>query len=119
MSSYNKLQAVMEIFLKEIRESIQEILIPKNRPVMKVTFHSEVTVYIRYNDYGEYSYLTVFSPHPDDQFRFDNYDDKWPVETRPHHFHLRGLKEVRKSPMNGEPRHDIPILLEYIKRYSD
>ena len=26
--------------------------------------------------------------------RFDNYDDRWDVKTRPHHFHKRGMQSV-------------------------
>lgn len=35
----------------------------------------------------------------------------WKVKSRPHHFHSRGDKKAIESPMNGDPKHDIPILL--------
>ncbi|MFW9989998.1 MAG: hypothetical protein ACFFC3_15230 [Candidatus Odinarchaeota archaeon] len=60
------------------------------------------------------SYSIIFSPNPDDQIRFDNDDDIWDVKTRPHHFHTRGLKKVIESPMIGEPKHDIPIILKSV-----
>ena len=50
--------------------------------------------------------------------RFDNYDDRWEVITRPHHFHIRGLKSIIESSMLGKPNHDIPILLKMILDYS-
>ncbi len=49
--------------------------------------------------------------------RFDNFDDRWDVNTRPHHFHIRGLKSTIESPMLGEPNHDIPIILKLIQDY--
>ena len=81
---------------------------------MKTVFYNEITLYIRYNDYGEYSYNVIFSPNPNDQMRFDNYDDIWDVKARPHHFHIPGLQSVVNGPMKGEPDHDIPILLKHI-----
>ncbi|MCJ7651843.1 MAG: hypothetical protein MUP85_24850 [Candidatus Lokiarchaeota archaeon] len=49
--------------------------------------------------------------------RFDNYDDRWDVKTRPHHFHVRGLQYSLESPMLGDPSHHIPILLRMIQDY--
>jgi len=82
--------------------------------VLRVIFHNEIYLFIRYNDYGEYSYSIIFSPNPDDQMRFDNYDDIWNVKSRPHHFHVRGMQSVIDSSMNGDPNHDIPILINKI-----
>ena len=70
-------------------------------------------LYIRYNDYGEYSYQLIFSQKPNDRLRFDNYDNVWKVSTHPHHFHQRGEKNAIESPMTGDPNHDIPILIKY------
>ena len=58
--------------------------------------------------------LVIYSPNPDDQMRFNNYDDIWNIKTRPHHFHVRGMQSVVDIPMRGEPNHDLPILLKYI-----
>ena len=65
-------------------------------------------------DLLENTYLIIYSPNPDDQMRFDNYDNVWPVKTRPHHLHIRGMQNVVESPMTGAPDNDIPIIFKYI-----
>ena len=114
MDSRKNLELARNIIIKEYDTLVREILLEKDRPVLKIVFNIEVYLYIRCNDYGEYSYSAILSPIPDDQMRFDNYDDIWDVKTRPDHFHVRGMQSVSDSPMNGEPNHDIPILLKYI-----
>ncbi|MHA1917045.1 MAG: toxin-antitoxin system TumE family protein [Candidatus Ranarchaeia archaeon] len=52
---------------------------------------------MRYNDFDEYSYQIMFSHKSLDRARFDNYDDKWKVSTRPHHFHPRNKKNAISS----------------------
>ncbi len=113
MDTRKTLEFARKLIINDYNEYIKDIILDKDRPVLKIIFHREIYLYLRYNDYGEYSYTTIFSPNPDDQIRFDNYDDIWEVNTRPHHFHTRGLKKVIESPMKGEPEHDIPILLKY------
>ncbi|MBA7527024.1 hypothetical protein ES705_19197 [subsurface metagenome] len=49
--------------------------------------------------------------------RFDNYDDRWDVKTRPHHFHKRCMQSVIESPMDGDPNQDIPVLVKKIKEF--
>ncbi len=114
MDSRKNLELARNIIIKEYNSLIREIILDKHRPVLKIVFHIEIFLYIRYNDYGEYTYCVIFSPNPDDQMRFDNYDDRWDVITKPHHFHKRGGTEVQKSPMNGHPEHDMFILVKYI-----
>lgn len=114
MDSRKNLELARNIIIKKYSILIREIILYKDRPVLKVIFHNEIYLYIRYNDYGEYSYCIIYSPNPDDQMRFDNYDDIWNVKTRPHHFHVRGMQSIIDSPMNGEPNHDITILLKNI-----
>ncbi len=122
MDSQKKLQLTQSIILKNYNTIIKEINLYKDRPVLRVLFHNEVVLYIRYNDYGEYFYSVIFSPNPDDQMGFENYDDVCDVKTHPHHFHVRGLQSVIESPMSGEPNNDIPILLkniiDYINKYT-
>ena len=36
----------------------------------------------------------------------------WEVNSKPHHFHPRGEKIAFESSMNGDPKHDISILLK-------
>jgi len=114
MDSRKNLELARNIIIKEYNTLVREIILDKDRPVLKVVFHIEIYLYIRYNEYEEYSYCAIFSPNPDDQMRFDNYDDIWDVKTRPHHFHVRGMQSVIESPMRGEPSYDIPILLNNI-----
>jgi hypothetical protein len=110
-----KLQAAFDIILKNYGNLVREINLDKNRPVLKVILQSQITLHFRYNDYGEYTYLIIFSPVPDDMMRFDNYDDMWPVNTRPHHLHTRGLTSVLQSPMKGFPQKDIPLIFKEIE----
>jgi len=117
MDSRANLQLARNIIIKEYNTYIREIILDKDRPVLKAIFNIELILYIRYNDYGEYTYCVIYSPNPDDQMRFDNYDDMWDVKTRPHHFHIRGMQSVIDSPMKGDPNHDIPILLHEILKY--
>ena len=46
--------------------------------------------------------------------RYNNYDDRWEVTTRPHHFHPRKKKIGIQSPMIGNPEKDIQTLCELI-----
>jgi len=117
MDSRVNLQLARNIIIKEYNTYIREIILDKDRPVLKAIFNIELILYIRFNDYGEYTYCVIYSPNPDDQMRFDNYDDMWDVKTRPHHFHIRGMQSVIDSPMKGDPNHDIPILLQEILKY--
>ena len=76
-----------------------------------ITFLSGHKIYIRYNDYDEYSYQFNFSQEPYDRFRFDT---RWNVSSKPHHFHPRGQKNASESPMTGDPNHDMPLLITYL-----
>ena len=73
-----------------------------------------VQLFIRYNNYEEYSYSIVFSKTALDRCRYDNYDDRWEVPTRPHHFHPRKKLGAIQSKMRGNPEEDIPRLCELI-----
>ncbi len=112
------LELAHNLIIQNYSKLTREIILDKERPVLKIVFNIEVILYIRYNDFEEYSYNVIFSPNPDDQMRFDNYDDRWDVNTKPHHFHIRGLESSIESPMLGEPNHDIPILINLIRDYS-
>jgi len=56
----------------------------------------------------------MFSQRPNDRIRYDNFDDRWAVNTRPHHLHPRNRGDAADSPMIGSPDHDIPILVRII-----
>ena len=117
MDSRGKLQLAYNVLIKDFSDIIREIIVYKDRPVLEATFQNEIILHIRYNDYGEYTYCVIYSPNPDDQMRFDNYDDRWDVKTRPHHFHKRGMQSVIESPMDGDPNQDIPVLIKKIKKF--
>ncbi len=117
MDSRVKLNLAFHILTNEFKDVLREIIVYKDRPVLKAIFQNEIILNVRYNDYGEYTYSVIYSPNPDDQMRFDNYDDRWNVKTRPHHFHIRGMQSVKESPMKGEPNQDIPILIRKIIEY--
>lgn len=115
MDSRVYLQIAQNLIIKNYSAIIREIILENNRPVLKTVFYSGIVLYIRYNDFGEYTYLVIYSPNPDDQMRLDNYDNIWPVRTRPHHFHVRGMQSVVDSPMNGEPNRGVPLLFKNIQ----
>ena len=81
---------------------------------LKLSLHNGILIYIVYNNHNQYSYSIIYSQSKFDQKRFDNYDDRWDVSTRPHHFHMRGNNEVIDSPMNGYPEHDMGVLVDKI-----
>jgi len=56
MDSREKLQLAYNVLIKDFSDNIREIIVYKDRPVLKATFQNEIILYIRYNDYGEYTY---------------------------------------------------------------
>ena len=114
MTGIDKLKIARKLILTEILTEIKEIIIDDERPFLKITFFKGLVLYIRYNDYEEYSYQLIFSQEPLDRIRYDNYDDLWNIKTKPHHYHPKGEKVAIKSPMTGDPKHDIPLLLKRI-----
>ena len=94
-----------DVIKDELNESISQL---------KIVLNSGVTIYIRYNEFGEYGYQIIYSPQKDDFSRFDNFDDRWDVATKPHHFHKKGSRIAIASPMLGNPNHDMPILAKYL-----
>ncbi|MHA1273429.1 MAG: toxin-antitoxin system TumE family protein [Promethearchaeota archaeon] len=96
----------IEIILEELDYHLSQL---------KIILKSGITIYIKYNEFEEYGYQIVFSPQKNDFSRFDNFDDRWNVSTKPHHFHDKNKNRVIESPMIGEPEHDMPILVNYIK----
>lgn len=82
-----KLQQARKLFIDRLSIHIVADLLHPIRPVLKVEFRGNFVVYLRYNQVGEYSYHIQFSSKENDRIRFDNMDDLWPVDTKPHHFH--------------------------------
>lgn len=110
------LQEARLLLIRQLGNEITEDELDEVFSQLKVQFKGGMVLYIRYNEYQEYGYQIVYSLKKGDQVRFDNFDDRWPVTTRPHHFHERGGESVRESPMSGNPSQDIPILIEFIQR---
>ncbi len=92
-----------------------------NESGSKLTFTllGGITLYIRYNDYQEYSYTIQFSLNKFDRIRYDNFDKTWGVETNPHHLHPLSETIAQKSPMNGNPNYDMPIFISAIRKYFE
>lgn len=72
-----------DIILKELRGSISEIDLYEDTGKLVLKLKSGVTVFIRYNNYGQYSYVVMFSSQKLDRIRFDNFDDNWDVPYLP------------------------------------
>jgi len=103
------------LLLESLKIDIIDIELDLSIYQLKITFSKGVLLYIRYNEFGEYAYQIILSPRKFDYVRYDNFDDRWPIKTRPHHFHQKNNKPVIESPMNGNPAHDMPILIKFIK----
>ena len=82
---------------------------------LKLIFRNGTILYITYNNYTEYSYQLLYTKDKFDRERFDNYDKKWDVDTKPHHFHTKGENRVIRSTMTGELNEDIPKLVSFIQ----
>jgi hypothetical protein len=109
---HERAKALLESFLQEILLGINlEVQYPR----LVVTLRDGIVIYIRYNDHGQYSYSILFSTSELDRCRFDNFDEKWDVTSKPHHFHPRAVKMGITSPMHGDPEKDMPVLCQAIK----
>ena len=111
MKGQDKLIVARKIILENLLPKIKNEYIDDERPVLKITFFKGLVLYIRYNDYDEYSYQLIYSQKKFDRIRYDNYDDIWNVISKPHHYHPKGEKTAIESPMNGDPEYDISILI--------
>ncbi|MHA1265774.1 MAG: hypothetical protein ACTSRS_11130 [Candidatus Helarchaeota archaeon] len=82
---------------------------------LKMILKNRIIIYIRYNNFQEYSYVVQFSLKQNDRIQFDNFDDRWIVSSRPHHCHPRFKREAIESKFIGKPQFDIPLLCNLIK----
>ena len=110
-----KLEQSKLILEKNLSPYIESLVFEPKLARITIYLRNNVIIYIQFNDFGEYGYSIIFSKILLDRCRFDNYDDKWVVSTRPNHFHPRSNKNGYSSPMKGTPNHDMPILCELIK----
>ena len=89
------------------------------RHELSIEFKNAMKLFVRYNDYGKYVYQLQFSMRSRDRIRYDNYDDRWSVKTKPNHFHPRYREEAIESKMIGDPQHDFSILVQDLNNYVD
>ena len=108
----------LRIAIVKFEEICGDLILDKdfNVKLKRVKYRLEdgSSVYIQYNNYGEYSYSIIYSPLEQDLCRFDNYDREWPIKSVPHHFHPRGQYEAKESPMIGDPKVDIPKFCKFL-----
>ena len=109
----NFLQKARRIFINILQGRIIKDEINESICQLKIMLDSGMVIYIRYNQFGEYGYQIIHSRKKNDFSRFDNYDDRWKVKTRLHHYHIKGGHEVKSSPMSGNPEKDMLILAKY------
>ncbi|MCG3252860.1 MAG: hypothetical protein KAX09_03360 [Candidatus Heimdallarchaeota archaeon] len=110
-----KLLRARELLINQFLSEIYEIILDDDRPILTIKFRKGFMLYIRYNDFDEYSYQILFSQKKFDRIRYDNYDDKWNVSSKPHHFHPRNKQTALESRMIGKPGKDIPVLIQILK----
>lgn len=115
MSSIKKLERSKLIIEKELSIYIKNLYFEPKLARILVILRDEIHLFIQYNNHNEYAYSIIFSKIDIDRSRFDNYDDRWNVSTKPHHFHPRHNKLGFLSPMNGNPEHDIPLFCKFVK----
>ena len=111
-----KLQQSFSFIQSNRQKDLQSIDLYPDSGTIKCDLKDGSVLYVRYNRYNQYSYNLIFSSIKYDRARFDNFDDKWNVSTSPHHFHPRYDKSAIESSMNGNPDHDLPLLMDYIRK---
>jgi len=65
----------------------------------------------RNGEHTDYSYQIVRGERP--ILRWDNKEHFRTTPTYPHHFHGPSGR-VEASPLNGDPAHDLPVVLDYL-----
>ena len=104
----------LELLQNSLRERIIEFSLDEDLIRCKFILKENIKIYINFNNYNEYSYAIYFSPDPMDRIIIDNYDEKWNVETSPHHLHNRFEREGKRSDFTGDPLSDIAKLIELL-----
>ncbi len=115
MSGWDKLDIAQDLIQKNLTDQILRAIREIYRPVIHFQIQNGTDLYIRYNDHDEYSYQIIYSQKSLDRIRFDNYDAHWNVKSKPHHVHKRFEAKGSESNMNGNPVHDIPLLLKVLR----
>ena len=115
MSSIKKLEHTKLIIEKELSIYLKNLYFEPKLARIHIILRDETQLFIQYNNHNEYAYSIIFSKIELDRVRFDNYDDRWNVSTKPHHFHSRYNKVGLFSSMNGNPERDISLFCKYVK----
>ena len=115
MNANEKLISAKDILEQHLSKEISYLSIDFMYKQLHLVFLDGIHLYIVYNDHGEYSYSILFSKLELDRCRFDNYDDRWNISSRPHHFHPRKKKYAIESMMKGFPDQDMITLIELLK----
>ena len=55
MDCRQTLELARNLIVQNYSNLTREIILDKERPVLKIVFNFEVVLYIRYNNFGEYS----------------------------------------------------------------
>jgi hypothetical protein len=116
MNALSKLEIAKKHLISAFSDRISLVQFFDEHFTLKIGFSSGQTLYVRYNDYSEYSYQFLFSSQEKDYIRYDNFDDRWDVPTRPHHFHTKE-RIVVLSKMIGNADYDIPLLIKKLLHY--
>ncbi len=98
-----------------LRGLISETELDEDTGRLRVKLNSGIAVFIRYNNYNQYSYVVLFSSQKLDRIRFDNFDDRWEVTSKPNHTHPRYQEKTIESPFKGIPSKDIRLLCNLLR----
>ncbi|OLS19915.1 MAG: hypothetical protein HeimC2_39410 [Candidatus Heimdallarchaeota archaeon LC_2] len=114
MSAIDKILEVQSILIEQLGSDITSFTLNKSGKELKFILISGIVLYIVYNDYDQYSYSIIYTQSKYDRIRYDNFDDRWDVVTRPHHLHIRGSNKTEQSEMTGLPNSDMLTFLEIL-----
>ena len=109
-----KLQEARKLLIDALQAEIIDMELNTSIYQLKLIFTTGAQLFIRYNEFEEYGYQLIISKMKYDAIRFDNFDDRWPVSSKPHHLHPKANKPVIESPMVGIPSQDMPELIRPI-----
>ncbi len=98
-------------------DEILDFHLSEDRPMLTIIFKMGYTLFVQYNDYNEYSYHFQLAQKSNELIRYDNFDDRWNVSTKPHHFHPGDKQTATESSMKGLPEIDMLILVQKLMTY--
>lgn len=113
----NKISIALSLLIDGLRAHIMEMHIDFDNDRLKIILNNNITLFIRYNNHGQYAYTIQFSFVKFDRIRYDNYDDRWDIKTKPHHCHPRYQLEAIESQFIGDPTIDIPAFITVCKSF--